>query len=278
MTTSQTESTLRTQVPLSEVPASDDSGVKDKVKDTAQSVKVEGGELRSTIKDEALNLKDSVSEETASLARSAKVEAQGFKEEVKVQASGLVGETKEQLHAHSKEQQAKLGKTLNVFAEDLKKMSQGQDGPAASLVGALGVKVESLASVSKDGDLNDTILSFKNFAKTHPGTFLLSAGALGFTLSRVVMAAKGPSEKVGQTNSEQSLRADASTSKTETVYPPDPSVTPWEADDEFARPQQGTYLSSSPESEGVQNGFIAGDQNLNSRSDIYPVEGRSHNV
>jgi hypothetical protein len=222
-------------------------------------------------RDAAADVGNSAREAGSHVAQSATDQAKQVVSETRAQAHDLLGEAKGQVREQASTQQHKAAQQLRAVAGELSEMAAkgGQSGPATQLAQEAAERVRGVASWLDQREPGDLLNGVREFARRHPGTFLVGAAAAGMVagrLTRGLTSAAGPdgppraqpyavSEPQPRTFSELPLAEDAPT-MTDPVPPlpgdrvPGPAVGgaagQWPADSGHPGGGSATYRPGQP--------------------------------
>jgi hypothetical protein len=125
-------------------------------------------------------------QERADIARQ---EASGVAQEARHEVRALADEAKEQLRGRVDQQGEQLGAAVREFGDDLASMARSAerpDGAAARTVSQVGDRLTGLADDMQQRGVGGILDDVTNFARQHPGQFVLGAAVAGFVVGRVV--------------------------------------------------------------------------------------------
>jgi hypothetical protein len=148
-------------------------------------------------RDAAADVGNSAREAGSHVAQSATDQAKQVVSETRAQARDLLGEAKGQVREQASTQQHKAAQQLRAVAGELSEMAAkgGQSGPATQLAQEAAERVRGVASWLDQREPGDLLNGVREFARRHPGTFLVGAAAAGMVagrLTRGLTSAAGP--------------------------------------------------------------------------------------
>jgi hypothetical protein len=148
-------------------------------------------------RDEAADVGNSAREAGSHVAQSATDQARQVVSETGAQARDLLDEAKGQVREQASTQQHKAAQQLRAVAGELSEMAAkgGQSGPATQLAQEAAERVRGVASWLDQREPGDLLNGVREFARRHPGTFLVGAAAAGMVagrLTRGLTSAAGP--------------------------------------------------------------------------------------
>lgn len=146
----------------------------------------------SSTRDEASQEARDVAQDAAAgakqTAETARQQAEDVAGEAMTQARALLDQTKEQLSEQGSAQQEKAVGGLHSLADELTELVNGggsQNGLAADLARQASDRIRSTASWLESRQPTEVLDDVRRFARKRPGTFLLSAAAVGFLGARL---------------------------------------------------------------------------------------------
>jgi hypothetical protein len=158
----------------------------------------------SGAKEKAQQAAGTASQEGQRVAGVAKGEIKNVAGEAQYQLRGLLDQATSQVDEQSREQKGRLAETVRTFGNDLRGMTESQDGNgglAAQLVQQVADQAQGLASHLESREPSELLEDARRFARRRPGAFLLGALAAGVVVGRVARGAKsaqdGPSATGG---------------------------------------------------------------------------------
>ena len=148
-------------------------------------------------KDEAANVGNSAREAGSHVAQSATDQAKQVVSETGRQARDLLGEAKGQVREQASTQQHQAAQQLRAVAGELSEMAAkgGQSGLATQVAQEAAERVRGVASWLDQREPGDLLDGVRDFARRHPGTFLVGAAVAGVVagrLTRGLTSAAGP--------------------------------------------------------------------------------------
>src|SRR2546429_1746209 len=155
---------------------------------------------RDVAKDEAVNVGDSAREAGSHVAQSATDQAKQVVSETGAQARDLLGEAKGQVRHQAATQQHKAAQQLRAVAGELSEMAAkgGQSGPATKLAQEAAERVLGVASWLDRREPGDLLDGVRDFARRHPGQFLVGAAVAGVVAGRLTRGLTGAAGPDGQ--------------------------------------------------------------------------------
>jgi hypothetical protein len=155
---------------------------------------------RDVAKDEARGVAQDVAQSGRQTTETAKEQAGQVAAEAKSQAKQLLDQTREQVVSTGSAQQEKAATGLRSLADELSGMVNGQggqDGLAADLARQASDQIRTAAQFLESREPADLLQELRGFARRRPGTFLLSAAAIGFLGGRVTRGLAADSNDTG---------------------------------------------------------------------------------
>jgi hypothetical protein len=148
-------------------------------------------------KDEAVDVGNSAREAGSHVAQSATDQAKQVVSETGRQARDLLGEAKGQVREQASTQQHQAAQQLRAVAGELSEMAVkgGQSGLATQVAQEAAERVRGVASWLDQREPGDLLDGVRDFARRHPGTFLVGAAVAGVVagrLTRGLTSAAGP--------------------------------------------------------------------------------------
>jgi hypothetical protein len=148
-------------------------------------------------KDEAVDVGNSAREAGSHVAQSATDQAKQVVSETSAQARDLLGEAKGQVREQASAQQHQAARQLRAVAGELSEMAVkgGQSGLATQVAQEAAERVRGVASWLDQREPGDLLDGVRDFARRHPGTFLVGAAVAGVVagrLTRGLASAAGP--------------------------------------------------------------------------------------
>ena len=155
---------------------------------------------RDVAKDEAVNVGDSAREAGSHVAQSATDQARQVAFETGAQARDLLGEAKGQARHQASAQQHKAAQQLRVVAGELSEMAAkgGQSGVATQVAQEAAERVRGVASWLDRREPGDLLDGVRDFARRHPGQFLVGAAVAGVVAGRLTRGLTGAAGPDGQ--------------------------------------------------------------------------------
>jgi hypothetical protein len=155
---------------------------------------------RDVARDEAADVGNSAREAGSHVAQSATDQAKQVVSETRAQARDLLGEAKGQVREQASAQQHKAAQQLRAVAGELSEMAAkgGQSGPATQLAQEAAERVRGVASWLDQREPGDLLDGVRDFARRHPGTFLVGAAAAGMVAGRLTRGLTGAAGPDGQ--------------------------------------------------------------------------------
>ncbi len=199
-------------------------------------------------------------------AETAKEQAGQVADEAMTQARQLLDQTREQVVSTSSAQQERAASGLHSLADELTGLVNGeggQNGLAADLARQASEQVRTAAQFLESREPGELLHEVRRFAQRRPGTFLLSAAAIGFLGGRLTRGLTadsdtGPSSRSGSASSlgsgsgstsgslgadtagDSSLAGDQGSSRSVTAAPGAPSMSGTPATDTVPTGVEGT--------------------------------------
>jgi hypothetical protein len=151
-------------------------------------------------KDEAANVGNSAREAGSHVAQSATDQAKQVVSETGRQARDLLGEAKGQVREQASTQQHQAAQQLRAVAGELSEMAAkgGQSGLATQVAQEAAERVRGVASWLDQREPGDLLDGVRDFARRHPGTFLVGAAAAGMVAGRLTRGLTGAAGPDGQ--------------------------------------------------------------------------------
>ena len=152
---------------------------------------------RDVARDAAADVGNSAREAGSHVAQSATDQARQVVSETGRQARDLLGEAKGQVREQASTQQHQAARQLRAVADELSEMAAkgGQSGLATQVAQEAAERVRGVASWLDQREPGDLLDGVREFARRHPGTFLVGAAAAGMVagrLTRGLTSATGP--------------------------------------------------------------------------------------
>jgi hypothetical protein len=163
-----------------------------------------GDKTRDVAKEEVKGTAQDAAQAGKQTAETAKQQAGEVVGEAKSQAQMLLGEAKDQLTSQGSAQQEKAASGLRTLADELTGMVNGdvsQPGLASDLARQASDRVRTVADMLENRQPSDLLDEVRRFARQRPGTFLLTAAAIGFIggrLTRGIAAEAHDDSSTGQ--------------------------------------------------------------------------------
>lgn len=154
-------------------------------------------------REQAQQAASTAADEGKRVADVAKDEARSVAGDAQQQARNLVDEAKSQIDQQSRSQLDSLLTTLQGFADDLGKMTRGEqpaNGLAQDLVTQVGDHARTLSDNLQGREPSEILDQARDFARRRPGTFLLGALAAGVVAGRLARGAKDAHSDGGPTS------------------------------------------------------------------------------
>ena len=151
-------------------------------------------------RDEAANVGNSAREAGSHVAQSATDQAKQVVSETRAQARDLLGEAKGQVRHQAATQQHQAARQLRAVADELSEMAAkgGQSGLATQAAQEAAGRVRGVASWLDQREPGDLLDGVRDFARRHPGQFLLGAAAAGVVAGRLTRGLTGAAGPDGQ--------------------------------------------------------------------------------
>lgn len=144
---------------------------------------------RDVAKDEARGVAQDAAQSGRATAETAKQQAGQVANEATAQARQLIDQAREELTGQGAAQKERATTGLRSLAEELTGIVQGGGAEPSGLVGDLARQasdhVRSAADWLESHEPGDVVQEVRQFARRRPGTFLLSAAAVGFLGGRL---------------------------------------------------------------------------------------------
>jgi hypothetical protein len=124
-------------------------------------------------------------------------------QEAKTQAHTMVDDAKREVRAQADQQTGRAAQGLRGLAGQVHALAEGrpeQAGVAGDYARRIGERVSELAERMENGGLDGMLDDARRFARRRPGTFLLSAAALGFAAGRLLRAGAGNGNSDGNSD------------------------------------------------------------------------------
>ena len=151
-------------------------------------------------RDEAADVGNSAREAGSHVAQSATDQAKQVVSETGRQARDLLGEAKGQVREQASTQQHQAAQQLRAVAGELSEMAAkgGQSGLATQVAQEAAERVRGVASWLDQREPGDLLDGVRDFARRHPGTFLVGAAAAGVVAGRLTRGLTGAAGPDGQ--------------------------------------------------------------------------------
>jgi hypothetical protein len=155
---------------------------------------------RDVARNEAANVGDSAREAGSHVAQSATDQARQVVSETRAQAGDLLGEAKGQVQHQAATQQHKAAQQLRAIADELSEMAAkgGQSGLATQVAQEASERVRGVASWLDRREPGDLLDGVRDFARRHPGQFLVGAAVAGVVAGRLTRGLTGAAGPDGQ--------------------------------------------------------------------------------
>src|SRR4051812_1082031 len=154
----------------------DSDGAKQGVSSIATATREEGQQVVEEAKSQARDVTQSARQHTEHLG-----------EEAKQQAHDVVSDVRTQARRQADEQTARAADALRDVGNQLRCMAQSapQPGTVVELAHQAATKADTLATSLEQRGVDGVFEDVRRYARQHPGTFLLAAGAAGFLAGRL---------------------------------------------------------------------------------------------
>jgi hypothetical protein len=151
-------------------------------------------------KDAAADVGNSAREAGSHVAQSATDQARQVVSETGRQARDLLGEAKGQVQQQASTQQHQAAQQLRAVAGELSEMAAkgGQSGLATQAAQEAAERVRGIASWLDQREPGELLDGVRDFARRHPGTFLVGAAAAGMVAGRLTRGLTGAAGQDGQ--------------------------------------------------------------------------------
>jgi hypothetical protein len=151
-------------------------------------------------RDEAADVGNSAREAGSHVAQSATDQAKQVVSETGRQARDLLGEAKGQVREQASTQQHQAAQQLRAVAGELSEMAAkgGQSGLATQVAQEAAERVRGVASWLDQREPGDLLDGVRDFARRHPGTFLVGTAAAGVVAGRLTRGLTGAAGPDGQ--------------------------------------------------------------------------------
>jgi hypothetical protein len=151
-------------------------------------------------RDEAADVGNSAREAGSHVAQSATDQAKQVVSETGRQARDLLGEAKGQVREQASTQQHQAAQQLRAVAGELSEMAAkgGRSGLATQVAQEAAERVRGVASWLDQREPGDLLDGVRDFARRHPGTFLVGAAAAGVVAGRLTRGLTGAAGPDGQ--------------------------------------------------------------------------------
>ena len=151
-------------------------------------------------RDEAADVGNSAREAGSHVAQSATDQAKQVVSETRAQARDLLGEAKGQVRHQAATQQHQAAWQLRAVADELSEMAAkgGRSGLATQVAQEAAERVRGVASWLDQREPGDLLDGVSDFARRHPGTFLVGAAAAGVVAGRLTRGLTGAAGPDGQ--------------------------------------------------------------------------------
>jgi hypothetical protein len=175
------------------------------IQDPGASGPTDGGaaaqrSARDIARDEAANVGNSAREAGSHVAQSTTDQARQVVSETRAQARDLLGEAKGQVGHQAATQQHKAAQQLRAVADELSEMvlKGGQSGLATQVAQEAAERVRGVASWLDRREPGDLLDGVRDFARRHPGQFLVGAAVAGVVAGRLTRGLTGAAGPDGQ--------------------------------------------------------------------------------
>jgi hypothetical protein len=151
-------------------------------------------------RDEAADVGNSAREAGSHVAQSATDQARQVVSETGRQARDLLGEAKGQVREQASTQQHQAAQQLQAVASELSEMAAkgGQSGLATQVAQEAAERVRGVASWLDQREPGDLLDGVRDFARRHPGRFLVGAAVAGVVAGRLTRGLTGAAGPDGQ--------------------------------------------------------------------------------
>jgi hypothetical protein len=151
-------------------------------------------------RDAAADVGNSAREAGSHVAQNATDQARQVIAETGRQARDLLGEAKGQVREQASTQQHQAARQLRAVADELSEMAAkgGQSGLATQVAQEAAERVRGVASWLDQREPGDLLDGVREFARRHPGTFLVGAAAAGMVAGRLTRGLTGAAGPDGQ--------------------------------------------------------------------------------
>jgi hypothetical protein len=155
---------------------------------------------RDVARDEAANVGNSAREAGSHVAQSATDQARQVVSETRAQAYDLLGEAKGQVRHQAATQQHQAAQQLWAVADELSEMAAkgGRSGLATQMAQEAAERVRGAASWLDRREPGDLLDGVRDFARRHPGQFLVGAAVAGVVAGRLTRGLTGAAGPNGQ--------------------------------------------------------------------------------
>ena len=155
---------------------------------------------REVARDEAANVGNSAREAGSHVAQSATDQTRHVVSETRAQARDLLGEAKGEVRHQAATQQHKAAQQLRAVADELSEMAAkgGQSGLATQAAQEAAGRVRGVASWLDRREPGDLLEGVRDFARRHPGQFLVGAAVAGVVAGRLTRGLTGAAGPDGQ--------------------------------------------------------------------------------
>jgi hypothetical protein len=173
-------------------------------------------------RDEAANLGNSAREAGSHVAQSATDQARQVVSETSAQARDLLGEAKGQVRHQAATQQHQAAQQLWAVADELSEMATkgGRSGLATQMAQEAAERVRGVASWLDRREPGDLLDEVRDFARRHPGQFLVGAAVAGVMAGRLTRGLTGAAGPDGQPRPYTSGEPRPYTAREPQPYPP----------------------------------------------------------
>jgi hypothetical protein len=139
------------------------------------------------VRDQARDLGSEAAQAGGSVAQSAKEQGREVVGEATRHARNLYGEARTQLAGQANDQQRRAAGGLHSLADEMRAMADkgGQSGPMSELALQAADRVHGVAGWLESREPGDLLAEVRNYARRHPGTFLIGAALLGVLAGRL---------------------------------------------------------------------------------------------
>ena len=142
-----------------------------------------------TAAEQASQLGDAAREQAGELASSAREHTADLVGAARDEGAQLVGRARQAVDDEARQRTDELARSVRRFGDGLGALAEGRPEDAGPVIGYArdaAQRVDQLAQRLESRGYDGAVQDVSSFARRRPGVFLLSAGALGFAVGRVI--------------------------------------------------------------------------------------------